>query len=128
MIHRFPLAALALALVLPMTGCVTTQQLARDDGYAHLDEPTRAGPLIVRPTRIVEDSRCPVDARCVWAGRLIVRASVWFDSHSETRDLTLGEPVAIAGGSLVLDSGEPGKRAGQETKPGDYRLHFGFAD
>ncbi len=128
MTYRIPLAALPLALLLPTTGCVTTQQVARDDGYARLNEPTRAGPLIVRPTKIVEDSRCPVNARCVWAGRLVVRASVTFGEAQETRELTLGEPVAIAGGALVLDSGEPGKLAGQETKPGDYRLHFSFAD
>ena len=126
MTYRIPLAALAMTLSLSITGCVATQQVARDDGYAHLNEPTRAGPLIVRPTKIVEDSRCPINARCVWAGRLIVRASVSFDNHSETHDLTLGEPVAIAGGTLVIDSAEPGQLAGQKTKPGDYRLHFTY--
>lgn len=128
MTYRLPLAALAMTLLLPIAGCVTTQQVARDDGYARVNEPTRAGPLIVRPTKIVEDSRCPVNARCVWAGRLIVRAIVSFDDHSETHDLTLGTPIAIAGGALVLDSGEPGQLAGQETKPGDYRLHLSFTD
>lgn len=128
MTYRFPVTALSLALSLPIAGCVTTQQIARDDGSARLREATRAGPLIVRPTKIVEDSRCPINARCVWAGRLIVRAQVTFDNHSETRDLTLGKPVAIAGGTLALDSGEPGKHAGKETKPGDYRFHFSFTN
>ncbi len=128
MMHRFPLTALTLALSLPIAGCVTTQQVARDDGSARLGEATRAGPLIVRPTKIVEDSRCPINARCVWAGRLIVRAKVTFDHHTETRDLTLGKPVPIAGDTLVLDSGEPGKLAGKETKPGDYRLHFSYTN
>ncbi|TXC69226.1 hypothetical protein FSZ31_09940 [Sphingorhabdus soli] len=128
MTYRIPLAALAMTLILPIAGCVTTQQVARDDGYARLGEPTRAGPLIVRPTRIVEDSRCPINARCVWAGRLIVRANITHGAKSEARNLTLGTPVAIAGGRLMLDSGEPGKLAGQKTKPADYRLHFSFTN
>jgi hypothetical protein len=34
------------------------------------------GGLRVRPTEVVEDSRCPQNARCVWAGRLRVRVAV----------------------------------------------------
>ncbi len=126
MTYRLPLAALAMTLSLSIAACATTQQVAREDGSAYLDEPTRAGPLIVRPTKIVEDSRCPINARCVWAGRLIVRASITYGETRETRDLTLGEPIEIAGGQLMLDSGEPGKIVGQDIRPSDYRLHFTY--
>jgi hypothetical protein len=32
--------------------------------------------LRVRPLEVLEDSRCPQNARCVWAGRLRVRVNV----------------------------------------------------
>ena len=32
--------------------------------------------LRVRPLEVVEDSRCPQNARCVWAGRLRVRVDI----------------------------------------------------
>jgi hypothetical protein len=32
--------------------------------------------LRVRPLEVVEDSRCPQNARCVWAGRLRVRVNI----------------------------------------------------
>ena len=34
------------------------------------------GGLRVRPLEVLEDSRCPQNARCVWAGRLRLRVSV----------------------------------------------------
>ncbi len=128
MTHRIILPVFAATLSFAATGCMTTQQIVSDDGFAKIGEPTRACSLIVRPTKVVEDSRCPINARCVWAGRLIVRASVTYGDTRETHDLTLGEPFRIAGGSLTLDGAEPGKVAGQDQPPPDYRLHFSFAD
>ncbi len=34
------------------------------------------GGIRVRPLEVVEDSRCPQNARCIWAGRLRVRVAV----------------------------------------------------
>jgi hypothetical protein len=34
------------------------------------------GGLRVRPLEVLEDSRCPQNARCVWAGRLRLRVAV----------------------------------------------------
>jgi hypothetical protein len=127
MTHRFPITLLTIALSLPLSACATTQQVARDDGNARLGEATRAGPLTVRPIKVVEDSRCPINARCVWAGRLIVRASIAEGSHRVTRDLTLADPLLIAGGHLTLDGSEPGKIAGQNQDPLDFTYHFSFS-
>lgn len=46
------------------------------------------GGLTVRPLDVIEDSRCPANVTCVWAGRLRLRAQV----SGVVRDLTLGEP------------------------------------
>jgi len=89
---------------------------------AGLGQIARVEGLIVRPVRVVEDSRCPINARCVWAGRMILHALVGGAGY----DLTLGEPLAIAGGHLTLVAAEPGKTAGHETDPAAYRFTFAY--
>ena len=81
--------------------------------------------LIVRPLEVIEDSRCPNNVQCVWAGRLRLRADL---SGSEV-ELTLGEPRLTPQGSLVLALVSPGPWSRWPTgelgpKPA-YR--FGFA-
>ncbi len=118
----FPITA-ALAL----TACATLPAAApvRSDGLARLGEATRVGALVVTPRLMVEDSRCPINARCVWAGRAIVRADVAGAGWHETRSLTLGERITTHGLPLALTSVEPGKMAGQQPRPPQPTL-FGF--
>lgn len=82
--------------------------------------------LRIRPLRVVEDSRCPINARCVWAGRMILHAEVSGGDRA-TYDLTLGEPVDHAGGRLALVAAEPGRMAGEETGLGAYRFTFEYS-
>ena len=58
----------------------------------------------VRADAVVEDSRCPIDVQCVWAGRLILRATVIGGGWSKQVDMTLGIPVAVADGRLGADA------------------------
>jgi hypothetical protein len=82
----------------------------------------RLGDLEVRPIAVVEDSRCPRDVECVWAGRLRLRAAV--SGVGET-ELILGQPFALpGGGSLILVAAmpapvhrpPPGTEAGPATR------------
>lgn len=82
--------------------------------------------LRVRPLRIVEDSRCPINAVCVWAGRLVVRTEVSGGAWRQTRDLELGKPQHIADGQLTLIGAEPSKVAGSDADPRSYRFTFDF--
>ncbi|GAA4719975.1 hypothetical protein H9L13_08860 [Sphingomonas lutea] len=75
--------------------------------------------LALRPTRIVEDSRCPTDAQCVWAGRLRVEFAV---RGRPPVILESGKQVAIAGMRVTLTDASPRKRAGQTIVPRDYRF------
>jgi hypothetical protein len=110
---------------LGLTACATLPAAApmRNDGLARLNEATRIGALVVTPRAVVEDSRCPINARCVWAGRAVVRAEVAGAGWRQTRNLTLGEGSAMHGTTLALTSVEPGKMAGA-SPPSDYL--FGF--
>lgn len=125
MVRSRTLAALALP-AFALSACVTVPPAVRADGSSRLGETTRAGPLLVRADRLVEDSRCPINARCIWAGRVVLAASVTEAGRTTARNLVLGEPALFAQGSLVLDSVAPGTLAGQEIRPADYTFHFAY--
>ena len=73
--------------------------------------------LTIVPLQLLEDSRCPINARCVWAGRLILRTQFSAGGPRETRDFTLGTPQAVPGGTLTLVGAEPAKLAGSPGNP-----------
>lgn len=123
------LAALALPATLLLSACATTADAPLPDGSnvalgqkAYVD-----GPL-VQPVAIVEDSRCPMNARCVWAGRVRVKM-VWIRGNGERQpfEATLGEETQLADGKFTLESVRPEKRTDVTLKPGDYRFSFRFA-
>ncbi|WP_338425542.1 hypothetical protein [Sphingopyxis kveilinensis] len=125
-IHR---AALALPFALLLSACATTADAPLPDGSnvalgqkAYVDGP------IVEPVAIVEDSRCPMNARCVWAGRARVKM-LWHRGNGEkqTFDVTLGEPTPLADGQFTLESVRPERRTDVTLKPADYRFSFRFA-
>jgi hypothetical protein len=73
-----------------------------------LGETARLGGLTVRPIAVIEDSRCPGDVDCVWAGRLRLRVAV--SGVGET-ELILGQAFALpGGGTLTLVSAMPAPR------------------
>lgn len=75
------------------------------------------------PLRVVEDSRCPQNARCVWAGR--VRLSVRMGGV--TRELTLGKPVQVIGGTMQLAAVLPERKTPAGTiDQSAYRFGFLF--
>ena len=125
------LAAFALFTVLgactiiPAGGGVASVSLPQGSAAA-LGQRVAVGALMVTPQSVVEDSRCPVGARCIWAGRLVVKTRIDGKGWRKTADLTLGEPYSTHGASLALTAGEPGRMAGEgkETPKEAYRFTF----
>ena len=103
-----------------LSACATTPlagSSVRGDGFARIDQQTRVGALVVTPLAVVEDSRCPFNARCIWAGRLLLKTRIAGAGWRETVTLTLGQPNATHGAGLALVSAEPGKMAGSPPSP-----------
>ncbi len=82
---------------------------------------------IVQPVEILEDSRCPMNARCVWAGRVRVKM-IWWRGNGEKQpfEVTLGESTPLADGAIRLESVRPEKMTNVTLKPEDYRFSFRF--
>jgi hypothetical protein len=127
--NSYRLAILALPAALALSACATTRGAPLPDGSnvalgqkAYVD-----GPL-VQPVEVLEDSRCPMNARCVWAGRVRVKM-VWIRGNGKKQpfEATLGEPVQLADGQFTLESVRPEKMTNVKIKPSDYRFSFRFA-
>lgn len=115
--------AIVLAL-LAVTSCTTTPETDFANGpTASLNEVANLDGLTVRPLTVIEDSRCPAQVQCVWAGRVRIRAEV---SGDGIRELTLGEPLTVSSGTLTLVDVRPGKRTPEAIAPRAYQFTFRF--
>ena len=89
-----------------------------------LQETVRAGGITIRPLRIVEDSRCPGEVQCVWAGRLVLTTRIDGNGWSETSDVTTGVSHETHGRTLILTRASPEKKANQPPSATDYVFYF----
>ena len=77
---------------------------AQDIVAVGLNENADLGGVSVRVQEVIEDSRCPINVTCIWAGRLRVRASI---TGAGDRELTLGEPLQVNGREILLAVAKP---------------------
>lgn len=62
---------------------------------AYLGDDIRVDGNTIRPVEVLEDSRCPIDATCVWAGRVRVRVRVSVGGASGESVMEVNRPMAI---------------------------------
>jgi hypothetical protein len=104
-----------MAAMLALAGCAATpgepagsSATAPETTMAGLGESARLGDVTVRPLAILEDSRCPQDVQCVWAGRVRLRAAI--SGVPGESEMVLGEPFALPrGGAVTLTAVEPAR-------------------
>tara|TARA_B100001057_G_scaffold133481_1_gene132873 strand:- start:883 stop:1281 length:399 start_codon:yes stop_codon:yes gene_type:complete len=121
----------AAALLIPLTACAIIPDTPMSSGEAAaqgmavaIAQPVWAGDAILTPLAVKEDSRCPVNARCVWAGKLTVSTRIAATHWTQTAPLTLGEPYEVMGRTYVLVSATPEQTTDGQIAPGDYRFIF----
>jgi hypothetical protein len=115
-----PFALLLAPLLLAATG---------DDGLvtARFGQTVSVDGPRVTPIRLLEDSRCPMEARCIQAGEVRIMARVRTGRGSRMRELTLGKPIPVADGELELASVMPPRSVQRAIRLRDYRFGFRFA-
>ena len=120
---------------LTLAACATPSVSASDPvaaphspplAYAAIGETVYVDGPRVTPLAVLEDSRCSEKVQCVWAGRLRINARIHLGSGDETREMTMGKPIAVADGSLELDQVLPDKRSADAPAPAGYRFGFRF--
>ncbi|MEG3155040.1 hypothetical protein [Sphingomonas sp. RB1R13] len=120
----FAALALGACATLPPKAPTTTGTATASYGQT-----ANVGPLLIQPIALVEDSRCPINARCIWAGRLVIKTCVTFHGGREQMltNITLGTPLTIGAGQVTLVAGEPGRLAGAQGNPPANRFTFDYA-
>lgn len=97
--------------------------------FAALHETVSVDGLKVTPKEVLEDSRCPINARCIWAGQVRLRINVHGGLRRKSMEITSGKPVQVADGSLELVEVRPDKVTTTNDgaiDPADYRFGFRF--
>jgi hypothetical protein len=118
----------ALLAPLALAACATMPGPDADGiAWAKLDQRVYVDGPYVTPLEVLEDSRCPINARCIWAGRVRLSVKIDLGSRSETREITTEQAIDVADGKLSLAAVEPGQMAGVLAEPNDYRFGFQFA-
>lgn len=111
-----------------LSGCVSAEPTMLPDGSdVRLGETAYVNGPKVKAVKILEDSRCPMNARCIWAGRVKLKMLWLRPSGNKPFEVILGEPVQLADGTFSLTSVRPERMTNQELKPRDYRFSFEFA-
>jgi hypothetical protein len=83
--------------------------------------------LSVTFVRVLNDSRCPLDATCIQAGDATMSIRAELQGHAAmTLNLTLaGEPTAVYEGfAFHAQQLLPGQLTGRTIPPGDYRVQL----
>lgn len=81
-------------------------------------------PIVLRFQGVSNDSRCPSDVQCVWAGNAEVRLTL-SQGDGPTTDVSLNSTLdpkitKFAGYSIRLAGLKPTPKAGKPIPPGDY--------
>ena len=110
--------------MLALTGCATVPAAAGP--IAGLGQVATVGAVTIRPIEVIEDSRCPTNVVCIWAGRLVLLAEVGYHGASEEfrGNLTLGEPLRLGRETVTLVAAQPTAQAGKRIGPNAYRFTF----
>jgi hypothetical protein len=114
------------ALCLGLSACASLPDDRLDD-WAKFGERARTGDIVVRPDRLVEDSRCPMNARCVWAGRVVIDATVWADGARRSVRLESNKPLALRTGELSIAEIRPDSfMTNAKPRRADYTFRFSY--
>ena len=115
--------AVTTLLALLLAACATVPP-ANVGATAGLGQVAAVNGLKIRPIEVIEDSRCPALVRCVWEGRLKVRARMNGPGWTQIRDFELGVAQAVDQYRVALIAAEPQKAAPGEIDPRAYRFTF----
>ena len=116
-----------LVTALALNACTPTATApVADNGISFGQKAVIDGPVIM-PVELLEDSRCPADAQCVWPGQVRITAKWLRPSGDELIELTNGHPVPLADGTLTLIGVTPIRTTKDKIPRNAYRFTFSFA-
>ncbi|MFM5892812.1 MAG: hypothetical protein ACKOQM_00040 [Novosphingobium sp.] len=112
---------------LVLTGCVTTRVNEDGSTEARLGQTVNLGGPRVTPLAVLEDSRCPMEARCIWAGRVRLSVRVTTGAGTSVQELASDKPLPVADGQLELMNVMPPRSVQHAIRTSDYRFTLRFS-
>ena len=125
---RLALSVATAALALSACATTTSQTPLPEAKNIALGQQAYVDGPIIQPVEVLEDSRCPTNVICVWAGRVRVKM-LWIRSGGRQQEfeVTLGQRTQLADGSILLERVTPERTgATKAIKRADYRFDFRF--
>jgi hypothetical protein len=81
--------------------------------------------LEVKFIGVSEDSRCPTDTTCVWAGEVSVKLAMHLGTQApEERELLEGRSTVFEPYRLTVTRVLPEPKSTQKIQPADYRINL----
>jgi|SRR3989344_2959372 len=101
--------------------------LVKETTQAKIAEKILNNGIYITPQDVVEDSRCPTDVVCVWAGQVRLRVTLQSrDNPIDAQDVTLtpSKPFIFKGQTIELIDVIPSTDSKKIINAGDYRFTF----
>lgn len=106
----------------PIVATTTSSTGTKSNGVA-IGSSVTLQSTTIKVTGPVDDSRCPKDVQCVWAGTVGVHVSI--NASSKDTNLILNQPQTVGNAVIMLVGVTPGTRLSTQTiAQSDYRLTF----
>lgn len=128
--YRTLLANVSVRLGIVVSGIADVEQVVELlDQRVYLDavlgETIAAYGVRITPERVLEDSRCPSDVECVWAGTVRLEARLESGLGTAAQVFTVGTPITTEAEAVTLVSVLPYPLSpGTAISPADYRFRF----
>lgn len=122
-------APLALLVPAALASCATVPADSPSDRgltYARLGQRVTVGGPRVTPLKVLEDSRCPVNVQCVWAGQVRLSVRIATGRGASVQEIVSNKPLPVADGTLTLVEVRPARRTDALFHPSQYRFGFRF--
>ena len=116
---------LLLILAVALAAC------GRDGSAAELDAPIQLAPgqsAVFAAEKLevhfagIEDSRCPADVACVWAGEVVVQLAVRSDGKTTQHRVRETQSATVAGYTITVLQVLPARASSQRIVPAEYRV------
>jgi hypothetical protein len=88
---------------------------------------TRYG-IAVTPIGKIEDSRCPTDVTCIWAGMVSVNTSIRSDMGESIQPIALGGEITTEAHAVTLVGVTPYPRSIDAITPSEYRFTYSIKE
>jgi hypothetical protein len=106
------------------TAATSTADIARID--IGMNTPLVSNNVMISVAKVIEDSRCPSDVRCIQAGTVKVLLNTDTAAGTSTLEMVLGETKTVDGFSFSLDGVKPYPISTKKISPADYKFNFGL--